>query len=396
MASLAVVGAGVFAVPQVFARSVGNIYVEFQNTPLFYEANFLPGEGVTRWIKVTNYSGSTQKIAIETINEVDLDNLASQMNLVIKKGAAVLYNNTLQNFFNVGEVYLSDVTNGSTTQYDLTITFNPLSGNEYQETRLGFDILIGFQGTEGGVSGGGLPPGLTIYNEALIQVATTSATINWWTNYDSTSWVIYAANDPYTFDLSQPNYGYTYSSVEDPNKVKIHSVTITGLTPGTTYHYRCVSHASLAVGTEHTFSTLALAGNGISGSIGDDGATGGTSGTGGNGGVGDTNEVSVTENNNGQDETKNEDGTGNILVSGVADDNGGATVQGTDKGTENETDGEENEGFNFNNLLASIGGLFSLKNLWWTLFILSVVLVFFIFLLRKRKEKEPQPQETKI
>ncbi len=35
-----------------------------------------------------------------------------------------------------------------------------------------------------------------------------------------------------------------------------HTVSISGLTPSTTYYYRAVSHASLAISTEHSFTTL--------------------------------------------------------------------------------------------------------------------------------------------
>ncbi len=97
--SLTVLGTGFLVVPSTFAQPSDNLVVQFEQTPLFNEANFLPGEGVTRWIKVTNNSGSTQKIAIETINENDPDDFASQLSLVIKEGTAELYNNTLHNFF---------------------------------------------------------------------------------------------------------------------------------------------------------------------------------------------------------------------------------------------------------------------------------------------------------
>jgi len=38
--------------------------------------------------------------------------------------------------------------------------------------------------------------------------------------------------------------------------VTSHSVTISGLDSGTKYYYRTVSHASLAISQEHTFTTL--------------------------------------------------------------------------------------------------------------------------------------------
>jgi hypothetical protein len=237
----------------------------------------VPGEGITRWVKVTNNSGNSQRIAIETINENDPDNFGSQLDLVIKEGITTLYSNTLNNFFNAGETYLSDLNNGTTTQYDFTITFNSASGNPYQGRILGFDLLVGFQGTEGGLppaspggdgggsSGGGLPPGLSILDESVrvTEIEETSVTIIWTTSYFSTSQVIYGTGtEAHTLDLSDntgtpPKYGYSHTTPEyniSP-KITAHSVTITGLNPATTYYFRAVSHASLAISQQFSFTT---------------------------------------------------------------------------------------------------------------------------------------------
>jgi hypothetical protein len=121
----------------------------------------------------------------------------------------------------------------------------------------------------GGTAGGGgavLPPGLTIKYENSRTGATT-ATITWLTTYKSTSRVLYDT-EPFQFDLSkgEPSYGYEfytdeYDTPANTNGVTGHSITITGLTPDTKYWFRCVSHASPdTVGTEHSFTTLAMTG----------------------------------------------------------------------------------------------------------------------------------------
>ncbi|TFG89838.1 MAG: hypothetical protein E4H16_02930 [Candidatus Atribacteria bacterium] len=242
--------------------------------PIFNETNFLPGSDVIRYIRVTNYSGQTQRIAIEAINKNDHDNLASQMDLVIKQGATPIFNNTLKKFFDQGETYLSDLGTGLQTIYDLTITFKSDANDDYQGKALGFDIVVGFEGTEGGLilplsgqgtnEGGedGLPDGLTIKYEAPRNVSSDSAEIVWLTSYKSTSRVIYDIN-PSVFNLnSLPNYGYAFSTDEQDtpanlNGVTYHDVWLTGLEPGTTYYYRCISHASPdTVGLEASFKTL--------------------------------------------------------------------------------------------------------------------------------------------
>jgi len=277
---LAVFSVGFSFTPSAVAQN-GNLVVQFERTPLFNETNFVPGEGITRWVKVTNNSGDSQRIAVETINENDPDNFGSQLDLVIKEGITTLYSNTLNNFFNAGETYLSDLNNGTTTQYDFTITFNSASGNPYQGRILGFDLLVGFQGTEGGLppappggdgggGGGGLPPGLSILDESVrvTDIEETSVTIIWTTSYFSTSYVIYGTGaEAHTLDLSDnagvpPKYGYSHTTPEYDTspKVTAHSVTIIGLNPATTYYFRAVSHASLAISRQFSFTTLEFSG----------------------------------------------------------------------------------------------------------------------------------------
>ena len=170
---------------------------------------------------------------------------------------------TLFDFYKKGETYLSDVLTGDTKKYEYEIAFPSAKENEWQGATTTFNILIGFQGTGGQVPpgtppGGGGVPGLTIQDESVVATTTeTSTTITWTTSYLSTSQVIYDTV-PGQFNLSAgpPNYGYASSTIGDDTgleKVTSHSVTITGLTPETTYYYRCVSHGSFAVSVETQF-----------------------------------------------------------------------------------------------------------------------------------------------
>jgi hypothetical protein len=123
-------------------------------------------------------------------------------------------------------------------------------------------------GGGGGGGGGGLPPGLTISNTTTVETTETSVTITWSTSYASTSQVIYAlATENHSLDLSDnsgtpPHYGYTRTTPETDVSPKVvsHSVTITGLSAGTTYYYRTVSHGSLAISQEYAFITKGVAG----------------------------------------------------------------------------------------------------------------------------------------
>jgi len=147
----------------VFAQPADPLVVQFEKSPLFSETSFLPGDTVMRWIKVSNYSGQTQKISVQAINVNDPDGLGSVLPFQIRQGANILYNGTLAGFFADGEVYLSNLANGDMIQYDFYVTFDSASGDEYAGKILGFDFQIGFQGpglaitneTNGGGGGGG-------------------------------------------------------------------------------------------------------------------------------------------------------------------------------------------------------------------------------------------------
>ncbi len=369
-----VLGIGLFFASPVFANS---LVVEFEKTPLFDEANFLPGESITRWVKVTNNSGQTQRIATEAINISNPDRLGDVLILEIIEGLETRYKNDLSRFFNQGEVYLSDLASGSSATYSLSISFYPGTSNTFQGKSLGFDILIGFQGEGGGLppgSGGGgggyLPPGLTIREPVMVIPAQTSVTINWETNYASTSQVIYAVKgETYSFDLTQPNYGYPHAfpDPEDLTKVTSHSVIISGLTPNTTYYYRCVSHASLAVSTEYSFTTLSAISE-EEPSYAPEEATEGKEAV-------SPEAPSGSEERRGEEEPAFAEATAGEEEEGLLEIPSFVEIQ------------EEGEtGLNW--LLAAIGDLFRLKNLWWLLLLLIIIIIILYWLSRKKKRKE--------
>lgn len=243
-----------------------NLIVDFEYDPLFSEADFKPGDAVVRWVKVSNNSGQTMPIAAEAINVFD-DGLGDVLYLEITEDSSTLFDGTLAEFFDEGEYYLSDVANGIQAQYDFSVTFHPEAGNDYQETTLGFDLIVGFQGEGGTPPGGGggggtiLPPGLVITGEKEIgcdEEPCDTVVIEWNTSFGATSQVIYSSEfESHSLDLGLPNYGYAHAEPvpEDSNRVLLHSVTLTGLQPCTTYYYRAVSHASPpTVGQEQSFT----------------------------------------------------------------------------------------------------------------------------------------------
>lgn len=277
---LAVVGL-FFSLP--VSANVPNLVVQFENTPLFNEANFLPGSSITRWVKVYNNTDLAKNIIAEAIYVTDPDDFGDVLDISIKEGGTELFSGSLSDFFDGGEIVLSSLAGSANTQYDFSISFNESADNDYQGKTLGFDILIGFEGedggqtdngdgggddigggsTGGGGAGGYFFPGMSIRDESVYvtDIQTTSAVISWYTSYRSTSRVIYDTS-PNLFDFSiTPNYGYAYSTAEFDTPpydfgVNQHTVTVTGLNPMTTYYFRVISHASPpTISREYVFLT---------------------------------------------------------------------------------------------------------------------------------------------
>lgn len=263
------------------AKANGSLEITFEKDPLFDKTDFLPGDSTTNWIKVKNNSAETKSIFVWADNVIDPDNLGNVLNLEIKEGANTLYNDTLSNLFASSSVYLSDLFKTNQTQYDLTLKFNILAGNEYQGKTLKFDFSIGISPLEreeeeeqvpslavvvGGGGGGGAPITLQIYNVRTINITHDKATITWQTTLFSTSQLIFAAeNEAHNFDPSNPpKYGYShiYPEPEDSTMVSFHTVLLPNLKPCTTYYFRVISHqasgSSLTISPEYSFTTLCL------------------------------------------------------------------------------------------------------------------------------------------
>jgi hypothetical protein len=84
---------------------------------------------------------------------------------------------------------------------------------------------------------------------ATSNVTTTAATVSWTTDIPSSSQVLYGGNAT-----------YGQSTTLDSTLVTSHTQTLTGLTPGTTYHFAVQSAGSAggpATSGDNTFSTLA-------------------------------------------------------------------------------------------------------------------------------------------
>lgn len=146
--------------------------------------------------------------------------------------------NTLYHF----KVISKDTSGMTTTSQDQTFTTNSTSGNNN-----------GGGSGNGSDNGGG---GTTTSNLNISSVVGTSnqdgtsATINWTTDVNADSQVVFGASAN----------NYTSSSTLNSSQTTNHTVTISGLTPGTLYHFQVISTDSS--GNKITSQDMVLSTNG--------------------------------------------------------------------------------------------------------------------------------------
>ena len=382
--------------------------IVFQDKPLFNEANFLPGDSVTRWVRVTNNSGQTQQVltqATDYPNPILSDDLCHGLMITISKEGTDLYGpKTLCDFYqdsNPNPIYLSDIDNGQTIQYDFTVSFPSDKGNDWQGKTTYFDIAVGFGQEEGGGGnsgggttqttmsrggGGGGYTGLTIFNEENKKVEPNQVTLTWFTNHPATSRVIYDTVSHSTIGAPS-NYGYAFSTLEDSNKVTFHSVTLTGLTPGVTYYWRAISHGSPETWGKELSFTIPTTGIPTPPS----GPTGPGGGTGGGG---------TTPPTGGQ--------TGGQITGGTSTPGEG---QGIAQAPEEETGGQPSQGEEtppkkgfFNWVSAGLASIFdAFRNFFGKIsicqliiLILILIILYLLYLLYRKKKRERQGTQRTI
>lgn len=249
------------------------IFVDFNGLP-FNLNNFAPGMSDVKSITIENNENFDINVyfgAKKTSGDDVLPDVADVLTITIGDKS-----NHLSDLFN-NNIALTPVNSGIPQNYNIALSFDEDAGNEYQGKTINFDFIITAEQIGKGngeippvvIPGGGGGRVLLTIQEGSVripEIGETSVTITWLTSYSSTSQVIYAAaGETYSFDLTKTNYGYPHAVPvpEDSTKVTFHSVTITGLTPGTTYYYRCVSYGSLAISREYSFTTKGVAGEAV-------------------------------------------------------------------------------------------------------------------------------------
>lgn len=123
----------------------------FEDDPLFFEVNILPGDEYSKYIRVFNSDIKPREVYIKAENLSDSQDLGTELHMdVVNRGTnESVYSGLLPAFVADDWVQLKDLGAGEEVYYDLIVKFDNESGNEYQNTSLSFDIVIRSESDQG-------------------------------------------------------------------------------------------------------------------------------------------------------------------------------------------------------------------------------------------------------
>lgn len=139
-------------------EAIGGLVFTYPNSPggpVFSLPDFKPGDCTTETVHVKNESPTDSLIAVKSAKEKDIDQLSTQLSMVISQNGIDLYGGTatsgaklVSDFFadsnSMDGVVLSQLPgNDAETEYDFTVCFDINAGNEYQQTSTTFDLKFG-------------------------------------------------------------------------------------------------------------------------------------------------------------------------------------------------------------------------------------------------------------
>ena len=236
--------------------------VEFEEAPLFSEANIMPGDSVSRTVKVTNVGEAEESVEV-LVNNTFSDGLADYLQITVTSSLGEHLAGNLSAFFASTPLGLGTLLPNEYRIYTFTVELPVLTGNAAMLKQAGFDLIIGFVGGErvsdnepegpGGGGGGGSSGSvsqLTIFNEqvASVSVNAQNAVITWNSNLPATSYLVCGVVGPEPFVLTNtpPLFGYQFALPEVDHAVLGHSLTVTDLVPNEEYECRPAGRRQLS------------------------------------------------------------------------------------------------------------------------------------------------------
>ena len=150
-----------FAAPRFLAPdsayAAGDLTIDWGVTigaPIFVVSNMLPGDIESREVDVTNDGIVPRTVAVRGVKTSEALNFSTVLDFVILDGATSIWGagsatgpKTLEEFFtdsgDINGIALSTLAPSASTTYTFKATFDPASGNEFQNAEVVFDLIIG-------------------------------------------------------------------------------------------------------------------------------------------------------------------------------------------------------------------------------------------------------------
>lgn len=147
------------------AFAIGDLIINWGvpvGNPIFVVRNFFPGDIATRTVGVTNGASVVREVGVIGANLTGDTALAGELEITVSKGGVDLYGGTsgtgvktVAQFITDGTlanpIVLTNVNAGQTVQFDFTVKFKELAGNEFQNKSITLDITLGLTGAIAGL-----------------------------------------------------------------------------------------------------------------------------------------------------------------------------------------------------------------------------------------------------
>lgn len=139
------------------AHAVGDLTIDWgvpSGNPIFMVSNMAPGDTESRNVLVTNEGTAIRAIGVRGEWVSEIGDLGAALEFTVSQGATDLYGGasptgpkTLSEFFTdssaINGIFLSNLAPSAAATYTFTATFKETSGNEFQNTQVVFDLIIG-------------------------------------------------------------------------------------------------------------------------------------------------------------------------------------------------------------------------------------------------------------
>jgi hypothetical protein len=214
-------------------KTSGNLEVTFDE-PIFSSSDiWYPGLSLTRDLIVKNKGDETETVIIASQNETETGDISQIFNFKVEEGGSTIYGDSLVNFWNAGEVTLSNLSGDQSKTYKLTASMDSAAGNEYQGKEAIFDLLVGFLGKPTTVTFVSVLSETLVCNDAKPGLPTSfTAVAGPGSGEVSLSWM--PPSPPYTYFLVA--YSDTSSwppKWGNPDVGNVTTYTVAGLSTGT-------------------------------------------------------------------------------------------------------------------------------------------------------------------